>query len=84
MKSEERKPETEGGGEKEAQVADYLAAHPEFFERHLELLLALRLPHRTGGGADPGEGGAIVAHGANSASTARVPVTRWSSRRATA
>jgi hypothetical protein len=51
MKSEERKPETEGDGEPETQIADYLAAHPEFFERHLELLLALRLPHPTGGGA---------------------------------
>lgn len=35
----------------EETVAEYLAAHPEFFERHLTLLATLRLPHRTGGGA---------------------------------
>jgi uncharacterized protein YigA (DUF484 family) len=51
MKSEERKPEIESDGERETEIANYLAAHPEFFERHLELLLALRLPHRTGGAA---------------------------------
>lgn len=29
-------------------VADYLAAHPDFFERHAGLLEQLRLPHRAG------------------------------------
>ena len=29
-------------------VADYLAKHPEFFERHAGLLEQLRLPHRSG------------------------------------
>ncbi|MDX1604641.1 MAG: DUF484 family protein [Candidatus Competibacterales bacterium] len=29
----------------ERQVADYLLAHPEFFERHLDVLERLRLPH---------------------------------------
>jgi hypothetical protein len=32
----------------EARVAEYLASNPDFFERHAELLDALRLPHRTG------------------------------------
>lgn len=32
-------------------VAEYLKAHPDFFERNLPLLTALRLPHRTRGGA---------------------------------
>jgi len=30
------------------EVADYLAAHPDFFERHAGLLEKLRLPHRSG------------------------------------
>jgi uncharacterized protein len=30
-------------------VADYLADHPDFFERHAGLLEQLRLPHRAGG-----------------------------------
>jgi uncharacterized protein YigA (DUF484 family) len=34
--------------EMEAQVADYLAAHPGFFEQHSELLMELRLPHTRG------------------------------------
>lgn len=34
----------------EAQVADYLAAHPDFFLRHLELLESLRIPHAVGAG----------------------------------
>lgn len=29
-------------------VADYLSAHPDFFERHAGLLEQLRLPHRSG------------------------------------
>ena len=32
-------------------VAEYLKAHPDFFERNLTLLSALRLPHHTTGGA---------------------------------
>lgn len=32
----------------ECRVADYLAAHPEFFERHAELLAGLRIPHQPG------------------------------------
>ncbi len=33
----------------EAAVAEYLAANPDFFERHESLLLELRLPHVNGG-----------------------------------
>src|SRR5260364_361750 len=35
----------------ETQIADYLLAHPEFFERHAELLAAIQLksPHGAGG-----------------------------------
>ena len=32
----------------EDQVADYLQAHPDFFERHQSLLTNIRVPHRTG------------------------------------
>ncbi len=32
-------------------IAEYLKAHPDFFERNLSLLSGLRLPHRTTGGA---------------------------------
>ncbi len=32
-------------------VADYLLAHPDFFERHSSLLAKLQLPHSTGGAA---------------------------------
>ena len=35
----------------EEAIADYLRSHPDFFERHSTLLLALELPHRTGGAA---------------------------------
>ena len=35
----------------EADVADYLSSHPEFFDSHPQLLEALRLPHRAGLGA---------------------------------
>ena len=31
-----------------AAVARYLAAHPEFFNQHLELLRTLEIPHATG------------------------------------
>ena len=33
----------------EAQVAEYLQSHPDFFERHQNLLTTIRIPHRTGG-----------------------------------
>jgi len=33
----------------EASIAEYLAANPDFFERHESLLLELRLPHVNGG-----------------------------------
>ena len=35
----------------EADIADYLRSHPDFFERHAALLLGLRLPHPTGASA---------------------------------
>jgi len=35
----------------ESEIVDYLAANPDFFERHLGLLGNLRLPHRTGSAA---------------------------------
>jgi len=35
----------------EEAIAEYLATHPDFFERHLRLLAGLQLPHRTGGPA---------------------------------
>ena len=35
----------------EDQVADYLVAHPEFFERHGAVLARLRLPHQRGSAA---------------------------------
>ena len=35
----------------EESIADYLKAHPDFFERNLSLLSGMRLPHRTTGGA---------------------------------
>jgi uncharacterized protein YigA (DUF484 family) len=35
----------------EDQVAEYLVAHPDFFERHTGLLGRLRLPHQRGGAA---------------------------------
>lgn len=33
----------------EAQIAAWLRAHPDFFERHPELLAELEIPHATGG-----------------------------------
>ena len=33
----------------EQAVHDYLAAHPDFFERHSTLLSSLHLPHASGG-----------------------------------
>jgi len=35
----------------EGTIADYLKGHPDFFERHPQLVLALKLPHRAGGAA---------------------------------
>ena len=35
--------------ESEEAVHDYLTSHPDFFERHADLLRSLRLPHVTGG-----------------------------------
>lgn len=34
--------------EREQQIADYLAAHPDFFERHPNALAAIDIPHPTG------------------------------------
>lgn len=33
----------------EARIAEYLGAHPDFLERHPEVLSALQIPHETGG-----------------------------------
>jgi len=41
----------ETGGLTEEQVADYLVAHPEFFERHAGVLARLKLPHHQRGTA---------------------------------
>jgi uncharacterized protein len=43
---EQRDPAERATGDQE--VADYLVAHPDFFERHAGLLEQLRLPHRSG------------------------------------
>lgn len=40
-----------GGGLDENEVADFLRAHPDFFERHLALLSELVVPHSSRGGA---------------------------------
>jgi uncharacterized protein YigA (DUF484 family) len=42
---------TETSGIAEEQVADFLVAHPEFFERHAAVLARLRLPHQRGSAA---------------------------------
>lgn len=47
MNPQERKVETEETLT-ELEVADYLRAHPGFFERHQPLLLRLKLPHESG------------------------------------
>jgi uncharacterized protein len=41
----------EAGAVAEDQVADYLLAHPDFFERHSTVLARLRLPHQRGSAA---------------------------------
>lgn len=38
----------ESGDEREEQIADYLIAHPDFFERHPKALAAIDIPHPTG------------------------------------
>ncbi|HEY8520266.1 MAG TPA: DUF484 family protein [Gammaproteobacteria bacterium] len=38
-----------GDSFQEAEIAEYLRTHPDFFERHPLLLLGLRLQHRSGG-----------------------------------
>jgi len=50
MNNQKAQPQT-SDNEHEERVAAYLAGHPEFFERHLELLAELRLPHPGGSGA---------------------------------
>ena len=46
--SEQSQPRGDGGEERERVVADYLHAHPDFFERHLDLLEELKVPHPSG------------------------------------
>lgn len=43
------KPQVAAPGMSAAEIADYLQAHPEFFEQHQELLDGLSIPHSTGG-----------------------------------
>lgn len=45
------KPIRESSVVAEDQVADYLLAHPEFFERHATVLARLKLPHQRGSAA---------------------------------
>ncbi len=47
--STQRKPDFVEETPSETSVVDYLAANPEFFERHASLLSTLRLPHAAGG-----------------------------------
>ncbi len=47
--STQRKPEYLDEELSEQAICDYLAAHPDFFERHSALLSSLRLPHAAGG-----------------------------------
>lgn len=47
--STQRNPEYPLASDSDKAVHDYLKAHPDFFERHDDLLNALRLPHVTGG-----------------------------------
>lgn len=42
---------TEATGPTEEQIAEHLAAHPEFFERHASVLARLKLPHHQRGSA---------------------------------
>ena len=43
--------EADAGQHDEDAISNYLNAHPDFFERHNELLTQLKLPHSIGGGA---------------------------------
>jgi hypothetical protein len=47
--STQPKPEFVDEGLSEQAVHDFLAAHPDFFERHSALLSSLKLPHGSGG-----------------------------------
>jgi uncharacterized protein YigA (DUF484 family) len=47
--SDERAPAEEAADETERTVADYLRAHPHFFERRPEVLAALDIPHHVPG-----------------------------------
>lgn len=49
MTSQLKKPSILKDGISEEAVAHYLEQHPEFFERHAELLAKLRVPHMSGG-----------------------------------
>ena len=42
---------TDDAGLNDEAVDEYLRAHPDFFERHTELLTVMRLPHPVDGGA---------------------------------
>ncbi|GAB6042082.1 DUF484 family protein [Endothiovibrio diazotrophicus] len=47
--SEQGRPRGDGEDPQERSVADYLHTNPHFFERHLDLLEELRVPHPAGG-----------------------------------
>ena len=47
--STQRKEEFVEEGLSEQSIHDFLAAHPDFFERHSTLLSSLNLPHASGG-----------------------------------
>ncbi|MDX1481828.1 MAG: DUF484 family protein [Woeseiaceae bacterium] len=47
--STQAKPDFEPALISETAVCDYLSEHPDFFEKHHDLLRSLRLPHVTGG-----------------------------------
>jgi uncharacterized protein YigA (DUF484 family) len=47
--STQRKPDFAGNALSESAIHDYLAANPDFFEKHASLLSTLRLPHVAGG-----------------------------------
>lgn len=51
MTSQVKQPSIVKDGISEEAVAHYLENHPEFFERHGELLAQLRVPHMSGGAA---------------------------------
>ncbi len=47
--SSQRQESLQLDAERENSVADYLSNHPNFFERHAELLETLQVPHASGG-----------------------------------